>query len=99
MYVNNSVISITEIGETSPDTDLNEGLQCITDRVLCCRTAFRAGEWYFPNGTMVPVESPTASPSTFYRNRGRDDRSDSLRGMKERVDLVSDSTVSSFLHW
>ena len=65
VYANNSVISITEIGETNPDTNLNEGLQCITDRVPCCRSTFRAGEWYFPNGTMVPGESPTASPTTF----------------------------------
>ena len=72
VYANNSVIHITEIGETNPDTGLNNGLQCITDRVPCCRSlAVRAGQWYMytPERTMVP------GPSTmkFYRNRGYDD--------------------------
>ena len=72
MYANNSVISITEIGETNPDdTDQNEGLQCITDRMPCCRGVFRAGEWYFPNRTVVPREDN--NPTTFHRNRGHDD--------------------------
>ena len=56
-----------------------------SDRVPCCRSAFRAGEWYFPNGTMVPVESPTASPTTFYRNRGRDDGTVNLNRVNTEV--------------
>lgn len=55
-YANNSVISITEIGETDPDLNQNDGLQCITDRRPCCRFRYRVGEWFFPNGTEVPVE-------------------------------------------
>ena len=72
VYANNSVIQITEIGETNPDNDLNEGLQCITDRSPCCRFTFRAGEWYMytPERTMVP--GPPSGVS-FYRNRGYDD--------------------------
>ena len=72
VYANNSVIQITEIGDTDPDTDLSEGLQCITDRIPCCRFAFRAGEWYMytPERTVVPGESATVS---FYRNRGYED--------------------------
>ena len=72
-FANNSVFQITEIGETDPDTDLNDGLQCITDRTPCCRNAFRAGEWYMytPGRTMVP--GPSAIPVSFYRNRGHDD--------------------------
>ena len=70
-YANNSAIQITEVGETNPDTDLNDGLQCITDRMPCCRTAFRAGEWYMytPDRTVVPGSSDV----DFYRNRGGDD--------------------------
>ena len=75
VYTNNSVISITEIGDTdtllSPPKNSNNGLQCITDRTPCCRFAPNtAGEWFFPGGMMVPGQSPT---TTFYRNRGRDD--------------------------
>ena len=72
VYANNSVIQITEIGVTNPDTDQNEGLQCITDRMPCCRITFRAGEWYMytPERTMVPGPSTSTS---FYRNRGYDD--------------------------
>ena len=72
VYANNSAIQITEIGETDPDTDLNEGLQCITDRMPCCRFAVRTGEWYMytPGRTVVPGPSPAVR---FYRNRGYDD--------------------------
>ena len=73
VYANNSVIQITEIWETNPDTDLNDGLQCITDRMPCCRLfAVRAGEWYMytPERTMVPGPGTSVS---FYRNRGYDD--------------------------
>ena len=72
VYANNSAIQITEIGETNPDTDLNDGLQCITDRMPCCRNAFRTGEWYMytPDRTMVPGLLTAVS---FYRNRGYDD--------------------------
>ena len=68
VYANNSVIPITEIGET--DSTSNTGLQCITDRRPCCVTRGRAGEWYFPDGTTtVP---PQGAAITFYRNRGDD---------------------------
>ena len=72
VYANNSMIRITDIGETNPDNDLNNGLQCITDRMPCCRNAFRAGEWYMytPNRAIVPMLSTAVS---FYRNRGYDD--------------------------
>ena len=71
VYANNSVIQITEIGETDPD-DLNEGLQCITYKMPCCRFSFRAGEWYMytPERTIVPGPGTSVN---FYRNRGYDD--------------------------
>ena len=71
VYANNSTIQITEIGQTDPDTDLNEGLQCITDRMPCCQSfSNRLGEWRFPKemGTVPPVGTATS----FYRNRGDD---------------------------
>ena len=35
----------------------------------CCRfLGGQVGEWFFPDGTMVPLSDPT-----FYRNRGHDD--------------------------
>ena len=53
VYANNSIISITDIGEANSTS--NTGLQCITDRRPCCATApNRSGEWRFPNGTAVP---------------------------------------------
>ena len=65
VYANNSVIPITEIGNTS-----NTGLQCITDRRPCCASpSNRAGEWYFPDETTVPILSGATS---FYRTRGDD---------------------------
>lgn len=65
VYANNSVIQITEIGETLFSS--NTGLQCITDKIPCCRSPFTAGEWYFPSGEVVPIQHYV---TTFYRNRG-----------------------------
>ena len=75
VYANNSVIPITEIGETDTDTmppppNSNTGLQCITDRMPCCATPpNRFGQWQFPNKTNVGISGSTAS---FYRSRGDD---------------------------
>ena len=74
MYANNSAIQITEIGETNtampPPPNSNNGLQCITDRIPCCASVFnRFGQWYFPDGTLVPTQGEA---TTFYRNRGDD---------------------------
>ena len=69
IYANNSVISITEIGETrNIYTTSNTGLQCITDRRPCCSSfPNRYGQWFFPDRTTVPSLSYN---SLFYRNRG-----------------------------
>jgi hypothetical protein len=70
MYANNSLIPITDIGETT--SSVNTGLQCITDRMACCADA-RVGQWFFPDGTRVPVLGTGATMATaFYRNRGVD---------------------------
>ena len=75
IYANNSVIPITEIGETN--TTSNTGLQCITDKMPCCAHADqgnRVGEWHFPDGTTVPELLATNPQSTtFYINRGPTD--------------------------
>jgi hypothetical protein len=71
VYANNSFIAITEIGESDRyTTAVNEALQCVTDRRPCCYTSpGRVGEWYFPNGSVVPIQSFSSS---FYRNRNND---------------------------
>ena len=79
VYANNSAIPITEIGETN--TTSNTGLQCITDRMPCCLTRGRAGEWYFPDGTQVPTLREGAM---FYRNR-RDDGTVSLNCINDVI--------------
>ena len=68
VYANNSVIPITEIGQT--DTTSNTGLQCISDRKPCCQSIpNRLGQWQFPNKTNVGI-SGSISTASFYRNRG-----------------------------
>ena len=74
VYANKSVISITEIGKTdtssaTPPQNTNNGLQCISDKLPCCRfNPNRVGEWFFSDGTVVPERG-----STLYRNRGQND--------------------------
>jgi hypothetical protein len=62
VYSHNSFIFIEETTK----------LQCITDRRPCCMVV-RLGQWYFPDGTRVPVIGMGATMATsFYRNRGND---------------------------
>ena len=52
----------------------NNGLQCITDRMPCCRTD-RVGQWFFPEdvGETKMVPWMNNHQTTFYRNRGKAD--------------------------
>ena len=53
-------------------TDIGEedaALRCTTDRVGCCTSEGRAGEFYFPNGEQVPISGNDLS-RTYYRFRG-----------------------------
>ena len=63
---------MTAIGRIYPSSeDPNNGpLQCVTDRIPCCRPfPNRYGEWFFPDGTNIwPLYS--YSVPLFYRNRG-----------------------------
>jgi hypothetical protein len=66
VYANNSVIPITAIGKTNSTS--NTGLQCITDRIPCCVTyPNRVGQFFFPDGTVVPI---IRGATSFYRTRG-----------------------------
>ena len=91
IYANNSVISITEIGETDTSSassvqNLNNGLQCVSDRVPCCRfEGGQVGGWFFPDGTMVPVGPSEHGNSPFYRNRGHDDGTVNLNRANNNV--------------
>ena len=59
----NDTIDIMNIGED------DSALVCQTDLRPCCRTGFRAGEWFYPNGSVVHTEG---TGGNFYRNRGDD---------------------------
>ena len=58
-------------GSTVLRTDIGEGedaLQCTTDNTTCCTGAGRAGEFYFPDGTVVPISGDDLT-RTYYRDR------------------------------
>ena len=61
-------------GSTVLRTDIGEGaaaLQCTTDSTTCCANApgeTRAGQFYFPDGSQVPIMGVTTS--AYYRSRG-----------------------------
>ena len=60
---NNSIVLLQSIGEGDAGA-----LLCTTDRTACCtRTLGLAGEWYYPDGRMVPI---MAASEPYYRNRG-----------------------------
>lgn len=60
-YTNNSVINIADIGEGE------NALLCMTNNKSCCGTQpNRAGQFYYPDGGMVPIEG---AGQGFYRDR------------------------------
>ena len=62
VYLNNSIISLEEIGEGE------DVLICRTNNRVCCATLPNcAGEFYDPKGDLVPIRS---CAEDFYRNRG-----------------------------
>ena len=63
VQTNNSVILVTEIGETG------DAVQCITDRMPCCSSNGASGQWSFPNGEQVGA----VSTDSFYLTRGSND--------------------------
>ena len=64
---NNSVVDINDIGERYGD---GSQLVCTTTFRPCCSTPpDRHGEWYYPNGTVVPSSD---TGWDFYRGRGDD---------------------------
>ena len=75
MYDNNSVVSISLIGEGFEGAQITDGgaLECHTDDTTCCRGIDNSsnqtggrGEWYYPNGTVVP---PPGGNTGLYRTR------------------------------
>ena len=61
---NNSVVTTEEIGESE------KALICATNLRPCCNSLpNRQGEWYYPNGSLVP---PKNAGHDFYRSRGDD---------------------------
>ena len=63
-YSNNTQLLISDIGDTS----IGSAILCTTNRSPCCSTN-HLGEWYYPNGSMVPNN---AAGEDFYRGRGED---------------------------
>ena len=64
-YPNNSIVNITDVGEGD-----HFALLCLTDKRPCCgMPPNRFGDWYYPNGSIVPQ---SGDRSSFYRNRGDD---------------------------
>ena len=73
MYANNSVIDINLVGEGFEGAQITDGgaLECHTDDTTCCRgidnpNGTGRGEWYYPDGTVVP---PPSGSTRFYRTR------------------------------
>ena len=62
LYGNNSILTITDIGE-----DVHSALLCITNNVNCCESNRGVGGWYLPNGTFIDRNDQTLN---FYQNRG-----------------------------
>ena len=80
VYANNSVIDINLVGEGFEEPQITDGgaLECHTDDTTCCRgidldnplDGQGRGEWYYPNGTVVPPPPEgNAEPTGFYRTR------------------------------
>ena len=74
-YGNNSVVDLGDIGVGTNILGEGDsmGLRCLTDSTQCCRgsdnpSTGALGEWYFPDGTLVP--NGLDASRSIYRNRG-----------------------------
>jgi hypothetical protein len=80
--LNNSLVDIDDIlyrapldgfreHPTNDNPELHDqALLCVTDLEDCCNTPHTVrGDWYFPDGNVVPIDSPSWI-STFQQNRG-----------------------------
>ena len=73
-YPNNSLIIMEDIGSNNKDS-----LLCETNLTGCCKgsganPSTLLGDWYFPNGTKVPVMTVNKTSKEqwdFYRTRGQ----------------------------
>ena len=70
---NHSYVNLTAVGAA---TDGSDSVQCHTDLSTCCNNAAGddRGDWFFPNGTVLPF--PNATYNIFEGRR-----------MSQRVDL------------
>ena len=59
LYPNNSVVSLTDIGEGY------NALHCLTNLTTCCKVPRRMGQWILPNGYVA-----LGSGTDFYTRRG-----------------------------
>ena len=83
-YPNNSIVNIEEVGEGV------DAVACQTDMRPCCWTPYRIGEWYYPDGSRVPIEGAGA---TFYRNRS----DEGLVLLHRRNHIITASSTSTGL--
>ena len=76
MYANSSVIDINLVGEGFEGARITDGgaLECHTDDNTCCRridnpsNGTGGGEWYYPDGTVVPPPGGSIEGSTEQEN-------------------------------
>ena len=54
---NHSYVDLSLVGNDASGSD---SVQCHTDLGTCCSVSlgFHRGDWYFPNGTILPFNSP-----------------------------------------
>ena len=66
LIANNSIVLLQSIGEGDAGA-----LLCTTNRIACCTGSNRVGEWFYPDGRMVPIMTPAVdAPEPYCRNRG-----------------------------
>ena len=69
---NNTEVLITDIGEDHPDG--LPSLTCHTDLTECCRSIDTggqgAGEWYYPDGSIVKGSRAATMNDRFFRIKG-----------------------------
>ena len=73
---NNSLVNFGDLlyrRPKDPHPNNANGLQtlmCVTDLINCCGTQQR-GNWYFPNGTLVPFHTGIHTGAVLLANRGQ----------------------------
>lgn len=94
------MVFINDVGTDTSDS--HPPLVCTTDKEPCCQRHPRYGEWYYPDGQLIPNN---VNAVTFYRNRDNEGNVNLFRASSNVISPtgrfcceIPDATSTNYTH-